>query len=383
MSSPRERIWTLPNGEQRKAYVVDYRDQTGKRRSRQFRLKKQAEKFQTKALYEVSIGIHTVDRESITVAEAGKLWIDHAKSEGLERSTVKRYGEILRLHIVPFLGGRRLSALSPHEVEQFRDDLLATRSKAMAHKTVRALSMLINEAGRRNLVARNVASKVRVKRPSRERERVAIPSRAELKAMLEASTLDERPLLMVLMATGIRASELRGLPWRDIDLRRARLNVTQRADQWGAIGQPKSAAGTRTIPMPPELVAELRTWKLRALPNDLDLVFPSSVGTPRDHAHLLERIFKPLQVRAGVCSAVEPTKLDNDGRPLMKARYGLHALRHAAASGWISGGADIKRLQAWLGHETVQMTLGTYGHLLVDEERDDALALAASRGLFS
>lgn len=376
MTAIRKRQWTSPAGEEKTAWLVDYRDQSGKRRSKQFARKKDADAWRVRAEHEVSTGVHTVDHESVTVAEAAALWIAKVTADGRERSTIKSYEEIARLHIVPFIGNRRLSALTRPTVEQFRDDLQATRSKAMTSKAVRSLSMLIGDAERRGLVARNVARGVRVVRPSRARARVIVPLRSELKAILEAAGPSERPLIMTIMATGIRASELRGLPWSDIDLKNARLNVSQRADQWCKIGQPKSAAGTRTIPLPPELVTELREWKLRALPNDLDLVFPNSVGTPRDHAHLLERTFKPVQVRAGVCDRV-------DGQDEPKARYGLHSLRHAAASAWIEAGVDLKRLQAWLGHETVQMTLDLYGHLLVDEERDDELALAASRGLFS
>lgn len=61
---------------------------------------------------------------------------------------------------------------------------------------------------------------------------------------------------------------------------------------------------------------------------------------------------------------------------------GFHALRHAAASGWIASKIDLKRLQVWIGHESIQLTLDTYGHLLADQERDAELAMLASRDLF-
>ena len=76
-------------------------------------------------------------------------------------------------------------------------------------------------------------------------------------------------------------------------------------------------------------------------------------------------------------------RMDDDGTPLLTGRYGLHALRHAAASNWIASGVDLKRLQTWLGHASIQMTLDTYGHLIADSERDASLAVAASRDLFA
>jgi len=155
---------------------------------------------------------------------------------------------------------------------------------------------------------------------------------------------------------------------------------------WGEIGPPKSRAGHRTIPIPPELVIELMAWKLRCRGSKLGLVFPSAAGTPIRHNNLLRRTYFPLQVRAGLgiphLDRNGNPKLDADGNPMLTGKYGFHALRHAAASGWIESRIDLKRLQVWIGHENIQLTLDTYGHLLVDQDRDAELALKASRDLF-
>jgi integrase len=74
--------------------------------------------------------------------------------------------------------------------------------------------------------------------------------------------------------------------------------------------------------------------------------------------------------------------LDDKGQPILTGKYRFHALRHAAASGWIASKIDLKRLQVWIGHESIQLTLDTYGHLLADQERDAELAMLASRDLF-
>ena len=67
-----------------------------------------------------------------------------------------------------------------------------------------------------------------------------------------------RPLLLTAIFTGLRASELRGLRWSDVDLKRGELHVRQRADRYGEIGRPKSEAGERTVPLPPMVVTALR-----------------------------------------------------------------------------------------------------------------------------
>src|SRR6516165_8767018 len=72
-----------------------------------------------------------------------------------------------------------------------------------------------------------------------------------------------RPLLLTAIFTGLRASELRGLRWEDVDLPHAKLHVRQRADWYNKIDKPKSESSERTVPLTPIVVNTLREWKLR------------------------------------------------------------------------------------------------------------------------
>ena len=76
---------------------------------------------------EVEKGVHTPKRESVTVTEAGESWIGQAEIDKLERSTIRQYRQHLDLHIKPFLGPRKLSALTPKTVQEFRNKLIAER----------------------------------------------------------------------------------------------------------------------------------------------------------------------------------------------------------------------------------------------------------------
>jgi integrase len=86
--SVRKRAWTASNGEKKEAWVVDYVDQTGKRRMKTFARKKAADNFAATANVEIRAGVHTADGASVTVAEAGKLWLETGVNAGLERSTI-------------------------------------------------------------------------------------------------------------------------------------------------------------------------------------------------------------------------------------------------------------------------------------------------------
>jgi integrase len=270
-------------------------------------------------------------------------------------------------------------------VKLFAEQLvLSGRSRAMAGKILSTLRMILTDAQGRGLVGQNVAKGVKLAVSKRHKKNVAVPARSDLKAMLETAEAkfpDFYPLLLTAVFTGLRSSELRGLRREDIDLKGATISVEQRADAWGVIGSPKSAAGFRTIPVPPMLVAVLRVWLMRAPKSPLGLAFPTSTGGVRLHSNMLNREFWPLQIAAGVA---EPTgKKDADGNDILKARVGFHGLRHAAASAWINQRVDLKRLMTWLGHSTIQMTMDTYGHLIADDAADAAIAAAAEAALFA
>lgn len=385
MTSIRKRIWTAPDGAEKSAWLVDYRDSAGKRRFKQFTRKREAETWITQAAWEVSKGVHTADSQSATVGVAADLWVQRAEEDGLERGTIDQYRQLSRLHVKPLLGAERLSRLTRPAVEAYRDDLVRTRSKAMAGKAVRALSSILADAMRRGLVAQNVARDVKVVRSGREKAKIVIPTKDELKALIEHAGEDLRPMIVTAIFTGLRSSELRGLRWSDVDLKAASISVTQRADKFGDIGSPKSGAGHRTIPIGPKVVSELRAWKLRCPKGKDGLVFPNSQGGVQQYSHILRRKFFPLQIRAGVCDPVMENgkpKLDAKEQPLMEPRFGFHHLRHAAASAWIKQRIDLKRLTVWMGHSSVQITLDTYGHLMADASGDAALVAAAQAEFF-
>lgn len=176
-------------------------------------------------------------------------------------------------------------------------------------------------------------------------------------------------LLLTAALTGLRASELRGLRWSDVDLKACEIHVRQRADRYRAIGNPKSAASRRSIPLAPEVLSALKTWKLACPLGELGLVFPTSGGAVEHHANIL-RALAPVMIAAGVT--------DSKGRP----KYALHAFRHFFASWCINpkerGGRELpaKVVQQLLGHSSIVMTLDRYGHLF--PRGDDRSELAAS-----
>ena len=174
--------------------------------------------------------------------------------------------------------------------------------------------------------------------------RAVIPTKAELKLLIDRAPDRWRPLIVVAIFTGMRISELRGLRWSDVNLDAGVIHVTQRADQYGAIGSPKSKAGTRDIPLVPLVVNTLKQC-----PRSGELVFTNTQGNQLFYSNFHKFAWKPLVKACG---------LD----------YEFHSLRHAAASLFIELGWAPKRIQAVMGHSSITMTFDRYGHLFPQDD---------------
>src|ERR1700733_8363 len=186
--SVRKRAWTTSKGVEKEAWVVDYLDQTGKRRLKTFAKKKAVDNFAATANVEIRAGVHTADSASITIREAGRLWLETGENAGLERSTLDAYRQHLRLHIEPYLGNMKLSQLSAPMVREFEDKLARgdmperasplPRSSAMVRKIRVSLSALLSDAQERGLVSRNVVRELRrTRKRGKERQAGEPPQR--------------------------------------------------------------------------------------------------------------------------------------------------------------------------------------------------------------
>ncbi|MFO6430721.1 tyrosine-type recombinase/integrase [Erythrobacter sp. W302b] len=378
MSSIRKRSWNTPSGKSRTAWQVDYRDAAGKRRSKQFERKKDAEAWAVNALAEVRRGVHTPDSTSITVAKAADQWLDSVRASDREPTTIAAYEQHVRLHIVPVCGDIKLSQLTAPKVRSLLDGWLAGLSRPMTTKVFRSFKAILTEAQARGLLGQNVALAVKVPKAPRKGKKMVIPSKAELRAVLAACKKSEdlmaRAMVELIIYTGMRASEVRGLRWNAVDLKNNNVRVESRADAGGVHGAPKSESGVRTIPLPVGAVATIRSWKIACPSHPDSLVFPSPKGKVLSHDVMGKKYLKPILVAAGVTKLAQGEAV---------AKYTAHTFRHAAASLWIDQGLNPKRVQTLVGHSSIQVTFDTYGHLFEERDRDASDADAIERALLA
>lgn len=341
--------------------------------------KRDAEALLVELIHQRDTGID-VRPERMTVGQFLERWLRDYAEANLAPSTLRRYRQLIYLHLLPALGSIPLTQLRPLHIQACYAQMLA---KGLAPRTAlhahRVLREALGHALKWQLIARNPADAVEAPRPSRTE--IKTPSVAQLHRLLDAAKATSLGTLVHLaVLTGLRQGELLGLRWDDVDLDEGVLYVRQTA-QWlpgkGVVFRPpKTHRSTRPVALSPATVTVLRQHRRAQLKtrirlgpsyDDHGLVFASPQGFPLDPSNL-RRAWRGV-IRAS-------------GLPPLR----FHDLRHAHASLLLQHGVHPKVVSERLGHATVTTTLDTYSHTIPGlqteavAQLDETLGLAAPIG---
>ncbi|MBL4789802.1 MAG: site-specific integrase [Kordiimonadaceae bacterium] len=305
------------------------------------------------------------------ITNCAKDWIKACEINCLERATLHTYHGHVRNHIVPGLGDANIITLKTPDIERFRQDMLATHSFAQTKKVLVSLKAIFKHAQLMGIIVANVTLPVTMKGAKRHKKRTDIPTKAEIKSLIENAPPAYKAFVITAIFTGMRSSELRGLQWRNINFDLGIITIDSKIDRYGERGSPKSGAAYRNIPMTPRVKQSLKDWQVNCPTGVENLVFPNSVGKPQSHSNICNRMLYPLLIKCGI--------VNEHG----KHRFGTHGLRHAAASLFIDQGWSPKKIQTILGHANITMTFDTYGHLFEDTADDVAKMAKLEEDLFA
>ncbi|MEV0396925.1 site-specific integrase [Polymorphospora rubra] len=288
-----------------------------------------------------------------TVANALTDWLTYGLSTQSE-STKENYSVLVRTHIIPALGARKLRDLSATDIDKW----LADRAKILSTRTLRLLHSLLNRAVNRAMardrVKRNVVALCAI--PTGQTGR---PSKSltldQAKALLVAAV--DTPLhayIVVSLLTGARTEELRALTWANVDLEGGPTNdppLPPSVQVWHSVrahGDTKTRKSRRTLALPARCVAALASLhEQQGRPNGHQLVFVSSVGTALDRHNVL-RAFRPVIRAAG----------------LDPKQWTPRELRHSFVSLLSSNGVSIEDIADLCGHSGTTITQTVYRHQL-------------------
>jgi integrase len=271
----------------------------------------------------------------------------------LKGSTTRAAASHLRAHIIPKLGSLHLSEITTKAVQGFVAHLAGGgRSRKTVENVLLTLSSILR-------VARawgHVCGDFRFADLTLPRDGVRVEQRAftddEVRKIIANALEPLSTIVAVTAVLGLRIGETLALRTSDVDFAKHVIRVRQTVDAaTRTVSGVKSKASSADLPMSTELQVRLKTHVLRHDPKN-ELLFVNGRGRPFSANKLREKQLHPLLVRLGIPSG------------------GFHSLRHGAASSLLADGATPAVVQKQLRHSDARITLGVYGHVIGDAQRN-------------
>jgi len=335
-------------------YDVRLRTPEGRSYKRTFRSRREANAYEAQELADRSRGTW---QDPIRSATTFKAWAEQwlAFADGRRPKTVAWYNDVVDLHLVPVLGHRPLGSLTPVEVQRLVNGLGTRFAPTTTRGYYAVLRAILNAAVNADLIGRSPCRGIRL--PTGQAKERMIIGASEVHLL--ANAIGERFQAMVLLAAelGLRWGECAGLQVRDLDVLRRSVTIRRNVGEVRGvliIGEPKTAAGARTVaasaPLMAELAEHLRRRGMTA-ENGEAWLFEAPMGGPLRYSSFRSRLWKPAVRAAGLNG------------------FTFHGLRHSAATVWVASGVDPKTAQHRLGQSTPRLVLELYAHATSDADR--------------
>lgn len=310
-----------------------------------------------------------IENKNITLEEWLKEWMKVYKKPYISPRTYQGYVEKSKT-ILEHLGNMQLQKIELYHLQKFISDL---QNEGKSPKSLRHYYSILKMCFDDAIMCRHISLNPtrNLKLPSMRRKELNIMTKEE-QLVFEGFMKKYRmgTAYIVLVNTGLRAGELSGLTWKDVDfenkalyVRRGMQKITTYDDDFNKIKRERKVTDVKTensyrvVPMLDKVVRILQEYKkkvqaeqeelaeLREGFKDDDFIFK----TKYNHPITSEYLRKTCQ---GICKS-------NNFR-----KVGIHELRHTFATRSIEAGIDLRVLQEILGHASYSTTADIYVHIL-------------------
>lgn len=281
------------------------------------------------------------------------------------RSEVRR----VQNHVLPLLGHLPLGDLEePIVIQRWMAQLTAGRPgrRKLAPKTVRnchgLLHKILGSAVKARLIRFNACTETAKSLPVRQHKEMRFLTDPEIGRLIAATDPRYRPLVLLLVGTGLRWGEAIGLKVKNVDVLAGKLRVLETLHEISGhhvFTPPKTERGRRTVSFTKQTAGALAG--LVANKGREDMVFTAPAGGMLRHSKFIARTWQPATAKAGL-----------EG-------LRIHDLRHTHAAILISDGRPLSAISRRLGHSSVAITDTLYGHLR--EEVDEGILSAIDAAL--
>lgn len=342
--------------------------------------RREAEKELAKFVTSIEGGC-TYSASKTTLNDFSKQWLETYVKPNLSPTTYQSYNEKLNMHILPYLGSKRLDKIKPLDLDNLYNFLLTkptnrkdefgnfkTLSPASVHRVHEILSSIFNNALRWDLVPYNPCTKVI--QPKYRRTKMSCydeeTSKRLISTLLQKAPTKHKCFVILAVLTGFRRGEIVGLHWDDIDFKNKTITVNRSAYYLSGQGTnekaPKSETSNRTITVPNICFEMLKQW--RAEQGKMRLALGNKwQGAKNIFTTDDGKIMNPTTV---------PKWFSEFLRKNNFTHIRFHDLRHTFATLLVGNKMNIKTVSSTLGHAQVSTTMNYYVHDLESASKASA-----------
>ena len=269
----------------------------------------------------------------VTFTDFARDWFETYVKNNNKHSEILTKALILRVHLVPYFGRRKLDEISNLDIEKYKAKKI---DESLSPKTINNHLAVLQKCFRCALEWDIMKHCPVIKKLKPPPQKYDFLTPEECLQLLNAAVGIWRDMIAVVLGTGLRFGELIALKWEDVDFEAGELIIRQSYAK-GVLGSTKSNR-IRRIPMSDSIHATFfRTRKKEGL------VFARSQGNPLEHRVCLKKLYS-ITKKAGL------------------RKIGWHTLRHTFASHLAQAGANLGAIQGLLGHSDIRMTM-RYAHI--------------------
>src|SRR3990167_1705910 len=280
------------------------------------------------------------DEKKISFEEYSKEYLEYSKSNKAVNSFKRDITSLKSL--VSYFGNKALNRITPHLIEQYKIKRIEEVAPRTVNIELRCLSHMFNKALEWGHISDSPYTGV--KQLTFQKKPPRFLTKDEVQRLLDHSSNWLRPILIVMLNTGIREGERATMRFKDVDFEKKRLLIhSSKTKSYRAI--PMNKKVEETLLWLKDNYISLNSYNtLKRKPHQREYIFCNEEGSP------------VLKIRKALANACKKAGLKG---------VTPHTMRHTFASHLVMSGVDLNTVQRLLGHTSISTTM-VYSHLTED-----------------
>ncbi len=334
-------------------------------------------KFRDDAISDFKDGVYNATAKKHKLRQVYNIWWATYSKSGVSSSTLYNVNLLVTNHILKELGNMYIEDITIFDCQSFVNRLSKTMPKSFNSVIVYA-KIIFDKAVKYNYIVKSPMDFIDKPRKPRKEENNNYYSIDEYLTFLDACKKHIRGkrgqkvyyFFLLLGNTGVRSGELRALTWTDVDFESNTIHVNKtvktNTDGKQIIGITKTANSTRYVPVQPDVMEELKKWKIE----QAERLFKSGF---KDYDNRKQLVFSDTRNHV-----IDRTTIRLWNKQVCEdaglRRIKIHGFRHTFATMCFNAGLKPETVSKLLGHSSIKTTIDIYTHPTITDEDKQLLS---------